>query len=113
MVSNLFTQHNEPLVVEIGENRRTVAEIFPAANGVVFFDAGWTMNDSGHPIHVIEGKITGSGPWRVGEARIRLMTEDDPQDWWQEWRDWREAIKRDYPPRERIEEIARRFGAIV
>lgn len=112
-MSSLFDKHTDPLIVEIGENRRTVAEIFPTAKGVVFFDTGWHLNDSGHPIHVIEGKITGEGPWRVGKALIRLMTEDDPYDWWQEWWDWQAAIKRGYPPRERIEELAREFGALI
>ncbi|HOQ47770.1 MAG TPA: hypothetical protein PK157_20850 [Bryobacteraceae bacterium] len=113
-MSNLFGKHANPLLVETDfGGTRFAAEIFPTVKGVVFFDIGWHMNDSGHPFHLIEGKITGEGPWRVGKTVIREITEDDPYALWQEWWDWQAASKKNYPSREEIEEVAREFGALV
>lgn len=118
-MSNLFEKHAYPLVIEIKIDEddiitRTVAEIFPTANGIVFFDLWWHLNDSGHPIHVIEGKITGNGPWRVGnKALIRYMSEEDPYNRWAAWMRWKEAIEKSYVSREIILKEARFYGALV
>lgn len=113
-MSSLFGTHKRPLIVEIApDNRRMVAEIFPAADGIVYFDYGWHVNVGVHPIHAVTGKITGKGPWRVGETVIRELELDDPQRYWLDWRDWQAICVKNYPPRDRIEAIARRFGALV
>lgn len=113
-MTNLFDQRKHPLIIEIApDNIRMIAEIFPTVNGIVFFDYGWHLEESAHPIHQVKGKITGTGPWRVGDAKIHELNQDDTQARHRAWWEWIEIIKKNYPPRERIEEIARRFGALI
>ena len=66
--------------------QRVIAEGFVVGGGVVFWDVGW-YEASSHPNHFVEGRITGTGPWKVGDKVIEEMKEDD--DYWGGWALWK------------------------
>jgi hypothetical protein len=44
---------------------RVIEEIFQHPKGILYFELFWEK-DPKYSIHLIEGEITGDGPWRVG-----------------------------------------------
>jgi hypothetical protein len=40
--------------------------------GILYFELFWEK-DPRYSIHLIKGKITGDGPWRVGECSFHLL----------------------------------------
>jgi len=66
-----------PLVVDhLLGGLRYAPEVFIVPEGVVFLDFGW-YGSSTHAIHMIEGKLKGSGPWKIGGATIRQLERTD------------------------------------
>jgi hypothetical protein len=77
-------ERNLPLKIILSKNRaRVIAEGFVVKGGVFFWDIGW-YESSSHPNHLVEGKISGEGPWKVGDKVIKELTEEEPlyvRDW--------------------------------
>ena len=121
--SSIFLPHKNPLLIETAcGSRRLFAELFPYKNGgILFFDIYWCCNDSGHPLHVIEGDITEErGGWRIGKDFVRELNDslEDIRNW-AEWNRWKrdstqepELIKM-LSSRERLYQLAREEGGIV
>lgn len=80
-----------PLVIELPVGgTRVIAEVFERDDGIVFADIGYCDPlYSGHPFHVVTGEITGTGPWKIGNATIRAATAEEG--YFDEWQDWRIA----------------------
>jgi len=74
-----------PLEIEIGPGHvRAIGNLLKVGGKWVFADAGWDEPmHSSHQFHILEGEITGEGPWKVGRHIIR---EAD--------RHWRDEIKK-------------------
>ena len=85
-----------PLVIDVdgdGENVRVIAEVFDHAEGIVFADIGFCRLDHpGHPYHIVEGELSGDGPWEVGNAKI--FTIDDSNDLFFDWYEWEQNKER-------------------
>lgn len=75
---------------------RHPAAAFPHPEGLIYLDIGWDTNDSGHPVHVLEGEVReaedGDG-WLIGdEWLVRKARTEDDDDLWddiEKWRVWR------------------------
>lgn len=94
-----------PLVVDLGEERRVVAHVFPHPDGVVFAEPGWCEPlRSFHAFHVLEGTLAGAGPWQIGSYQFSVMEEED--DLVLDWLAWANAPKPDYCSREKAEQAA-------
>jgi len=77
-----------PLVVVVApDNERLVGALFRRERGVAWADAGWP-DATWQPFHVLEGKVSGEGPWQVGGTEIRLAV--DGERLMEDWRGWRE-----------------------
>lgn len=79
-----------PLVIDVGGgNERLIAELFKQPGGIAFADIGWP-DATWHPFHVVDGEISGDGPWFVGGHEIRVAFEGEQlfEDWqnWQRYR---------------------------
>jgi len=79
-----------PLVIDVGGgNERLIAELFELPGGIVFADIGWPVA-TWHPFHVVDGAISGDGPWQVGSNEIRVAFGGEQlfEDWqaWQRYR---------------------------
>jgi len=87
-IAEIIAAEERPVVIHVREGvERVVGEIFEHPDGIVFADVGYCAPmQSGHPYHVVEGTVTGDGPWKVGKAEIRIAT--DAEVYFEEWRQW-------------------------
>ena len=103
-----------PLAVRRAGSERVVAAHFPHPQGLLYFDLYWHMGIPAETIHLIEGSVSGDGPWKIGDSVIRVLGchGTDP-DLAAQFAAWQEYLQRatDYPPPPLIAAIARRFGA--
>jgi len=107
-----------PLVVRFADGREeVVAACFPHPLGMLYLDLFWHLRSPGEAAHLLRGKLTGEGPWKVGDAVVRVLgcQNTDPQlhPQYLPWQRYLETEGDDYPPRPQILEIARRLGASV
>jgi hypothetical protein len=100
-----------PLAVEIApDNQRPIAALFPHPRGIVFADVGWP-EATGHPFHVLEGAVTGDGPWFVGTTRIREIDHGDPlAEAWNTWHAYRQSPEGAWATPERARQYMQRDG---
>lgn len=73
-----------PLAIRIDEsNDRVMAEAFVIPGGVAWADVFWFMAEGRHPFHILQSDagagVSGTGPWRVGTAEIRVIDHGDPK----------------------------------
>ena len=61
---------------------RVIEAIFQHPKGILYFELFWE-NDPQYSIHVIEGEVTGDGPWRVGSCSFHILgcNHTHPQKW--------------------------------
>jgi hypothetical protein len=105
-----------PLVLRHPDGReQLVAACFTHPLGLLYLDLFWHRNKPDQAAHLIRGKISGDGPWRVGEARLRVLgchnTDPHLRDAFSAWQQYLQSHAEEYPPRAQIIEIARRLGA--
>lgn len=80
---NLFEQTKPLKIIHPIGGERIIASLFPAPNGLYFFDVGWydPYGMSGNCIHFVKGKIEGDGPWIIKgdgmESKIEIMKDND------------------------------------
>ncbi len=107
-----------PLVIRLSENEeKVIARAFPHPSGLVYFDLFWHQHSPQESAHLIHGKLRGEGPWRIGDARIRVLgcaaTDPGLQTQYTPWRDYLNQNPEEYPPEEQIREIASRLGCLL
>jgi len=107
-----------PLVIRFADgSEKVVAACFPHPLGALYLDLFWHQRSPRQAAHLLRGELSGDGPWRVGEARIRLLgchnTDPHLMDQFGPWRAYLEANGDHYPPPAQVLEIARRLGASV
>ena len=107
-----------PLVIRLADgSEQVVAACFPHPLGVLYLDLFWHLRGPAEAAHLLRGELSGDGPWRVGDARIRLLgcNHTDPQlmDQFGPWQEYLEHRGDEYPPQAQILEIARRLGACL
>ncbi|MCG6967828.1 MAG: hypothetical protein LJE59_15120 [Chromatiaceae bacterium] len=105
-----------PLVLRHPDGReQLVAACFTHPLGLLYLDLYWHRSTPRQAAHLIRGEIHGDGPWRVGEARLRVLgcqhTDPHLQDAFSTWQQYLQDHAEAYPPRSQIVEIARRLGA--
>lgn len=94
-----------------------MAERFAHPDGVVYFDLFWHLGDANETVHLVKGPIKGDGPWKVGDAVVRVLgchgTDGVLARHFDEWRVYLMKNASAYPERPFIEAIARRHGALL
>ena len=105
-----------PLVLRHPDGReQLIAAGFEHPRGLLYFDLYWHQQTPLQAAHLIEGELRGNGPWRVGDARIRVLgchdTDPHLQAAFVDWQHYLQTHADDYPPRAQVLDIARRFGA--
>lgn len=90
--------------------------VFRTPGGLLYFDLYWHQSTPRQAAHLILGTLSGGGPWRVGDARLRVLgchnTDPHLQDAFIDWQQYLQSDPDGYPPRPQILEIAGRLGAI-
>jgi len=114
---NLFSV-TAPLLIRLPTgDMHVMAERFPHPRGLVYFDLFWHLGNPHLGVHVQEGIIKGDGPWKIGDAVVRVLgchgTDGALARRFDEWRTYITEHADAYPARAEIEAIARRHGALV
>lgn len=107
-----------PLLIRLPDGAQHVmAERFPHPNGLVFFELFWNLRDPNETVHRVEGPLKGDGPWKVGDAVVRVLgchgTDGVLARQFDQWRAYLTEHADTYPACAFIEAIARRLGAVV
>ncbi|MCB1775482.1 MAG: hypothetical protein KDI88_17850 [Gammaproteobacteria bacterium] len=105
-----------PLVLRHADGREElVAACFPHPLGLLYLDLYWHQSSPQQAAHLLRGTLRGDGPWRVGNARLRVLgcqhTDPHLQDAFTAWQQYLQEHPDSYPPRQQIAELARRLGA--
>lgn len=111
-------QVTAPLVIRfVDGSEKVVAACFPHSLGLLYMDLFWHQSTPNQAVHLIRGELNGDGPWRIGDARIRLLgchnTDPHLQDQFGPWQAYLQERGEEYPPRPQILAIARRLGATI
>jgi hypothetical protein len=106
-----------PLVLRHPDGReQLIAAAFPHPLGLLYLDLYWHLSTPDEAAHLVRGPLSGDGPWRVGDVRLRVLgchnTDPHLQDDFSRWQQYLQTHSDAYPPREQIAAIARRLGAI-
>jgi hypothetical protein len=106
-----------PLLIRLPTgDLHVMAERFPHPRGLVYFDLFWQLGNPHLGVHVVEGIIKGDGPWKIGDAVVRVLgcqgTDGALARRFDEWRMYLAAHAEAYPTRAQIEAIARLHGVI-
>jgi hypothetical protein len=68
-------------------------------------------------IHLVEGTLSGEGPWKIGEHVINVLgchgTNAELATAYQQWQTYLQTVADDYPSPPLVATIARRMGAII
>lgn len=105
-----------PLVLRHPDGRKQlIAAAFPHPAGLLYLDLYWHLSTPREAAHLIRGHLTGEGPWRVGDARLRVLgchnTDPHLQNDFTAWQQYLLENSDRYPPRAQIVELARKLGA--
>jgi hypothetical protein len=105
-----------PLVLRHPDGReQLVAACFPHPAGLLYLDLYWHRSTPAKSAHLIRGSLTGDGPWRIGDTRLRVLgcqhTDPHLQDAFTDWQHYLLNQSGEYPPRRQIIDLARRLGA--
>ncbi|VVM26088.1 hypothetical protein BSPWISOXPB_8268 [uncultured Gammaproteobacteria bacterium] len=71
-MNKIFTLRSPLYIKYPNGETRVIEEIFQHPEGILYFELFWEK-DPRYGIHLIKGKITGDGPWRVGECSFHLL----------------------------------------
>ncbi len=107
-----------PLVIRFSDgSEKVVSRAFPHPEGVVYLDLFWHLKSPAEAAHLLPGELRGEGPWRVGEALIRVLgcanTDPHLQEQFLPWKEYLEREGEAYPPEAQIREIAAKLGCIL
>ena len=92
-----------------------IAEIFPHSQGILYMDLYWREFPSSQVVHIIRGRLTGEGPWKIDGNVITVLSCSDP-DLGMAWQDWNAHIEMNpelYGDPGNAIEMARAWGASV
>ena len=106
-----------PLVLRHPDGReQLVAAAFPHPLGLLYLDLYWHLSKPDQAAHIVRGTLRGEGPWRVGDARLRVLgchnTDPHLQADFSRWQQYLLDHADAYPPRRQVRQIAERLGAL-
>ena len=117
-MADLFTV-TAPLALRHPDgSEQVIAACFPHPQGLLYLDCFWHLSTPDEAAHLIPGQLSGEGPWRIGEHRIRVLgcqhTDPHLAEPYARWTEYLETEGRQaYPPPQQIRDIARRLGASI
>lgn len=114
-MADLFTV-SAPLVLRHPDGQEEVlAALFPHEDGLLYFQLYWHLGAPDECIHRIAGDVSGEGPWRIGDHRLRVLgcqgSDGELALVYDAWQAYLAQAQQDYPPPPLIAAIARRLGA--
>ena len=116
-MSDLFSV-TAPLTIRLPSGETSLmAEVFRHADGLLYFDLWWQQGDPDTHFHLIEGEVSGDGPWKINDHVINVLgcqgTDPELASEWSAWNSYITSHVSDYPVPELVEAIARKMGADI
>jgi hypothetical protein len=113
----IIDQVSAPLVLrDPNGNEKVIAAAFTHPQGLLCLDLFWHQSTPDQAAHLIRGELSGEGPWRIGDHRVRVLgchnTDPHLADQYATWSEYLANNGDQYPPRQQIVEIARKMGAV-
>jgi len=117
MMADLFSITAPLMIRKPQGEEQVIAAIFPHSKGLVYFDLYWHLGEPTETIHLVEGTLSGEGPWKIGGYVINILgchgTNADLATAYQQWQTYLQTTADDYPPPPLQAAIARRMGALI
>jgi hypothetical protein len=117
-VADLFSV-TAPLALRCPDGtRKVIAGCFPHPRGILYLDTFWHLSTPDQAAHLVQGKLTGEGPWKIGGCVLSVLgcqhTDPELATPYARWREYLEQQgEHGYPPPAQIRDIARKLGATV
>ncbi|MBD3609510.1 MAG: hypothetical protein HUJ30_03085 [Gammaproteobacteria bacterium] len=116
-MADLFSITSPLMIRSPHGGEKVVAELYPHPDGIVFFEIFWNHEDEQNGIYVIEGDVTGEGPWKVGEYVINILgchgTNPALVEDFAQWQTYLQSALSGYPKQDEVDEVALSFGAYI
>ena len=97
--------------------QQVMVELFRHPQGLLYFEPFWDSQPVAQGIHLVEGNIRGVGPWKAGECIITVLgcqgTHPQLAAEFAAWQAYLEEQGGDFPSRQRIDDLAREYGALL
>lgn len=113
-MADLFSVTAPLMIKQSSGSEYVMAEIYPHPEGLVFFELFWL--ERGTPaVHVVKGDIEGEGPWKVGDAIVRVLScgDTDLSMQWNLWQQEATMLPNEYHDEEGKLTLAREHGASI
>ena len=112
----IIDQVRAPLVLRDPQGQeKVIAACFTHPRGLLYLDLFWHRSTPREAAHLLRGELSGEGPWRIGDYRLRVLgchnTDPHLADLFATWQEYLANHAGDYPPRAQILALARRLGA--
>ena len=104
-----------PLMIRLPSgSEHVMAEKYPHPEGLVFFELFWLEGET-PSVHTVKGVIKGEGPWKVGDAIVRVLScgDIDLSMQWNNWQQQAPLLPAEYFDDEAKAELARQHGASI
>ncbi len=116
-MADIFTLTAPLTVKELNGKPKPVAEYFKHSQGILYFDLYWHQQQPNDAMHVVEGVISGEGPWQINNSvfsvpgcrgsNLELAME------YEQWQTYLQTAGNDYPAEGLIYVIAKKMGADI
>lgn len=97
--------------------QQVVAEYFKHPQGILYFDLYWHHQQPEKAMHIIKGKITGEGPWRIANKIFNVLgcrsTNIELAMQHEQWLTYLQTADCDYPAEGLVQAIARKMGGDI
>jgi len=114
-MADIFSLTAPITVKRLNGPQQVVAEYFKHPQGILYFDLYWHTQQPEQAMHIVEGEITGEGPWRVGDTIFNVLgcrgTNIEMAMQHEQWLTYLQTPGTDYPVDGLIHAIARKMGA--
>ena len=114
-INNLFTVKRPVCIREKSGDKSIAIIFFPHTQGLLIFKPYWHLDKNN--IELIQGEITGTGPWKIKDKVITLVgchgSDPDLAMQLSEWESYLMINGDEYPDGFAIKQIAKEYGAIV
>lgn len=114
---NLFTV-TAPISIRYPSGElKLVIEKFEHPQGIVIFEPFWHLRDIRESVHLIQGKLSGDGPWKINDHVMTVTgcqgTDPEMAASLSEWQAYLMSPDAEYPSDEEIKYLAKRLGCII
>ena len=109
---------NRPLAVKYKNGEKFImVAYYQHAEGIVYLEPFWQQKTEDKKAVVLKGKLSGDGPWKIGQAVISLVgchnTDPELAQMLSDWEFHLQEVGSDYYQPEGIRSLAKQYGGLI